>query len=915
MSVCVRALLLAVLIALLGACGDDEGGEDVVLVYDTTTTATGDETSDTDDGTGTADTGEDTGDSTSDTGTADTGTGSTGSTGADTDGTADTGGETDGQEALELTVTPPAVDFGSTTIGQSKGAFFVIQNTGTEKLNIVSAKIIDGEGKGFSYTDDAPTGLMVPTEKRNVDLTFVTAKVGSSTATIEFVTQPALPAKLTVFLKAIATVQASNVTTEIYSTLPGVGFGPVLVDDAPSLGFDIVNQSTDPIEISALAWQGGGGPFSFKTATDIPALLGPSTKVEVTATYAPTGAAADAAVLEVTTNSANTPLLLVPFSGTAYTGKCAGKLKCAPGKMDFGAVPTSLTKALTLTCRNAGNGPLLITQVTADLKAADGFEVTVPDTPASLGAGEGIGVQVLFTPKNLVNEAGGSITIKSNDCDNGSTKITVSGAGKEPAALVDCIQPGTFTPKVEWEWTAAEGGPVPGNVHMAPIVVSLDDDDGDGDVDSQDIPEVVFVAHNNALAELNDDSPGVLAAVHGSDGTLMWSSDAAAVPTWGGNIAAVELDGAPGPEIIAIEYSESPAGQKCPNVPAILPAQFCGKYLSGRLLAFHGADGSLFWKSEPFSGAMTDLTNFGAPAVADLDSDGVAEIILGNHAFNGLNGQLLWVGQAGRGNDGHGFMSVVADVDGNGIVNVVAGNTAYNENGSILWTATIGDTHGTAVADFDNNGSLEVFINAPNGNAVIVAGVTGNKIAGPQSTGIIGCCTAAPAVADVAGGTAGLEIVLVADDHLKVYDKDLNLLWERAVNDPTGASGPVTFDVGGDGIAEVIYADADALLVLRGTDGKIMMEAERTSGTGIDLPVVADVDGDGHAEILVAQEGTGAGLRLYGDDGDLWAGARRIWNQHSYASGAIYDSAVAPVGGWTDTLGPLLLRGTPASCK
>ncbi|HIA04537.1 MAG TPA: hypothetical protein EYN66_22015, partial [Myxococcales bacterium] len=549
----------------------------------------------------------------------------------------------------------------------------------------------------------------------------------------------------------------------------------------------------------------------------------------------------------------------------------------------------------------------------------DGFGWLEPGPlPTTVNGGEAVALPVTFSPANTTTKTG-TITVESDDCEVPTQTIDVIAAGKIAKEPPPCLPAGEFAPKVAWEWKANDAQKKYSFVFMSPIVINLDDDDGDGDIGGGDIPEVVFVAHDGSFGlNFNDDRPGVLRAIHGKDGSPMWASnDPNHQPGWASNLAAAEIDGQPGPEIVVFGYQPSKPGKNCPGVPDVFPAPFCGKYIEGHLLAFHGSDGSLYWKSQPFTGAVSDMENMGAPTLTDLEGDGIVDVVAGNTVYNGIDGSIKWVGSAGRGNDAHGYLTVVADLDGNGEREVIAGNTAYHADGSIMWTTAMTDTHGTGVADLDGNGSMEVFINGTNGQSIIVDGKTGAILKGPKYTGIIGCCVAAPAIADVDSSKPGLEIITVGDSMLKVLDKDLNLLWSKEISDETGAAGPAAFDVEGDGVAEVIYADEGTLWILRGSDGKVIFEAPRSSATGQDNPVIADVDGDNHAEILVPMESGfgGPGLRLYSNQDDSWVATRRLWNQHSFGVADIFDNATLPQKGTAAGFSMQILRTNYPTCK
>jgi len=817
-----------------------------------------------------------------------------------------------------LTALPMTIQFGATQPGVPRAAQFILRNQGGEPLEVTGAAFNGAPVGEFAFGATDPMGVLAPGAERTVDLVFQSNDLGSHNATLTIEATPDV-APLTLALTAIVTVAPSTVIVELTSSAAGLKFGAVEVGKQKTIDFFLVNSGNAPLQIVQMAMDPtSDADFSFQTDKSIPTLIGAGEKIKVSATYAPDKVESDSGVLTVNNSAPNTPVLKVPMTGSGYADPCSATVVCGPDPMNFGVVPLGQPKAVTLVCTNTGVAPVTIQTMTVALNANDGFTWTVPALPKTLNAGEGLALPVLYTAADTATKTG-AVTVVSDICGPQTQVIPVTASGKQPVPPPPCLEASEFQPKVEWEWAPSDAQSSHSMVFMAPIVINLDDDNGDGAIDGEDIPEVIFVGHSggNPFA-INDDHPGALRAVHGQDGSPMWLSfeDGHQV-SWASNLAAAELDGIPGPEIVGVAYTPSPAGTNCPGVPDIFPMSICGKYVTGHLVAFHGADGSPFWKSAPFSGAVSDLENMGGPTIADLNADGVAEVILGSHVFSGLDGSLMWVGTAGRGNDGHGYLTLVGDLDGDQVPDVLAGNTAYRNDGTILWQANIGDTHGTAIADLDNNGTMEAFINGPTGQSIVVDGATGATIAGPVNTGIIGCCVAAPAISDVDVSKPGLEIVTAADEKLRVYDKNLNLIWEKAISDETGAAGPAVFDVEGDGVAEVVYADEGNLWVFRGSNGQVIFEADRSSATGLDNPVIADVDGDNHAEILVPMETGfgGPGLRLYANTDDSWVATRRIWNQHAYSVSNIYDNGVVPITGTTDAFGPTLLRANVPTCQ
>jgi len=159
---------------------------------------------------------------------------------------------------------------------------------------------------------------------------------------------------------------------------------------------------------------------------------------------------------------------------------------------------------------------------------------------------------------------------------------------------------------VKWAWIIEEpGDPTPGyvNVRMTPSVIDLTNDG---------VPEVVFTATSSTSGELVQ--AGVLRALRGTDGSQLFTvSDPAYRVNATSSIATGDIDGDGRPEIIACDSS------------------------GARLIAFE-RDGTFKWRTEPL-----EKINWGAPAIADLNKDGVPEIVIGRQALDN-NGNILWTG-------------------------------------------------------------------------------------------------------------------------------------------------------------------------------------------------------------------------------------------------------------------------------
>ncbi len=447
---------------------------------------------------------------------------------------------------------------------------------------------------------------------------------------------------------------------------------------------------------------------------------------------------------------------------------------------------------------------------------------------------------------------------------------------------VDCehIPPeGQFTPVEEWAWLQPAEAPEWDEVIMTPVVIDLT---GQAGMDNFVVPAVVFNSFN---IQDGYSANGVLRAVKGSTGEPIFSvTDPAYATHPVSGIAAGDLTGNGTPELVT------------------------GKSGGGDLICFD-ASGQFLWQTE-----VGDLLlGWGAPAIANIDGEGLPEVVVGAAVFN-ADGSLRWRKTGSRGENyeppssARAPFSVPADVNNDGLLEIITGDTLYDHEGNVIWDTGYGDGF-VAVADFNGGDTPEIVVVA-RGMVRLQGSVTGeiywlrdevflNAMEACNPTcGMLG----PPTVADFDGdgypdiGVAGSGVYFV----LNTYG---SILWSVATEDSTSnITGSAVFDFDGDRRAEVVYADEISLKVFRGSDGHVLYEQPHSSVTACEYPVIADVDGDYNAEIILAQNDLIVdapqkfkGIRVFGDAEDNWVNTRRIWNQHAYSVTNVMEDG-RPIG-------------------
>lgn len=450
-----------------------------------------------------------------------------------------------------------------------------------------------------------------------------------------------------------------------------------------------------------------------------------------------------------------------------------------------------------------------------------------------------------------------------------------------------------FDVEVKYSWGGEITTPWATDVMMSPIVIQLDDDDCDGKITSNDIPEIVFTTFLNT-------SYGAIGTVHAIsviNGKVVEKWKRPGLIRASTQLAGGNFDGKPGNEIVG-----------------------CGDSESKEVVALNGVDGTLLWKN-------TDGHGCTMPIIADLDGDGKPEVIVGTGILDGATGKLKTKLSGER--------WIAADLDGDGKQELVGPSVVVNWQGTVLANTEVKATH-AAIADFDGDGTPEIVSMNPETHSMWVwsfdpkqASPKGVKWVRKEPVDINQDLNPNDCPVDSAGHTTGGGPVTIADfnsdgvpdvalaggvgyvilDGKKLVDPNVDgkniRLWTKRTQDCSSAqTGSSIFDFNGDGSPEVVYSDELMFRIYEGATGKVLYETCNSTGTLAEFPVVADVDNDGQADIIVVsnaysgkvcQGGTmNSGIRIFGAKNGNWVRTRRVWNQHPYSITNVEEDGTIP---------------------
>ena len=466
---------------------------------------------------------------------------------------------------------------------------------------------------------------------------------------------------------------------------------------------------------------------------------------------------------------------------------------------------------------------------------------------------------------------------------------------------------GDFEVQVEWHWANdPEVKPLHDQVMSTPMVANLNDDNGDGQIDQNDVPDVVFNTFRAGSPDTGGASvylaDGVLRAISGADGSRLWPTADPAYATHPAlEVAIADIrPESPGPEIVGCSFEP-------------------GTTFGADRLTIFSARGEILHR---FSEGP--VVGCGRPAIADMDGDGVAEIVIANTIVRADGSGVVNAPLSGTSS-----IAALYDVTGDGDLELIGINGVARADGSVVWQEEMfrGEGGFVAIADMDLDGDPDVVATSSTSHAVTIRdGRTGELLAGPVeitptddpaiNARVAAIMAARPDRDALSGGGAPTianfdddpepEVALAGGYAYVIFESDLSRKWYFETQDTSSrATGSSVFDFEGDGVAEVLYNDERFFRAFRGPSGAVYLERCNTSGTLTEYPIVVDVDNDDHAEIVLAANNyafsqcsdgspSSTGIWAFGHPDNQWVRTRRIWNQHSYHVTNINEDGTLP---------------------
>jgi hypothetical protein len=315
----------------------------------------------------------------------------------------------------QLTVTPTAVNFGSTPVNVPVTQPVTLTSTGTAAVTISAATV---SGAGFSVSGATFPVTLNPNQALTLQVRFDPTAAGSATGQLNISSDSTTGGTAQVTLAGNGTV---TTTPQLTVSATALNFGNVTVGSSATLPLTLTSSGTAPVTINAATLSGAS--FVDSGAT-FPVTLNPNQSVTLQVQFDPTAAGAVTGQLAITSNSTTGGTVVVQLSGTG-TVATTPQLTVSANTIPFGNVTVGSTATLPLTLTSSGTAPVTINAAT--LSGAS-FVDSGATFPVTLNPNQSVTLQVQFDP-TAAGSATGQLTITSNSTTGGTVVVQLSGTG------------------------------------------------------------------------------------------------------------------------------------------------------------------------------------------------------------------------------------------------------------------------------------------------------------------------------------------------------------------------------------------------------------------------------------------------------------------------------------------------------
>ena len=308
-------------------------------------------------------------------------------------------------------------DFGAASVGSSVNWDLTISNTGWADLDIED---ISGPTQDFGVTIPSFPLTVAPASDTVVSVYFSPSDLGDRSGILTIRNNDYFENEVMLSLTGVGIAPDVALSDREHS------FGQVPLGYASDWDFKVYNiGNADLIIDSVLVY-----PLMFQSTSPMfPQIVTVGESLRVTTQFVPDELGQAAGVLTLFSNDPDEHAVDVFLSGVGVPPEA--DILIATTVHEFGGVYLGNKGAWSMPISNIGTAPLTIDSISSN---SEEFEVTFPVFPKILNPASGIDAVVSFQPvsEDSVNAI---LTVFSDDPDEPTTSVTVSGFGVKPATL------------------------------------------------------------------------------------------------------------------------------------------------------------------------------------------------------------------------------------------------------------------------------------------------------------------------------------------------------------------------------------------------------------------------------------------------------------------------------------------------
>ncbi|MFQ6093819.1 MAG: choice-of-anchor D domain-containing protein, partial [bacterium] len=212
---------------------------------------------------------------------------------------------------------------------------------------------------------------------------------------------------------------------EISLSASSHNFGNVRVGESTNWSFTISNNGCADLTVNNIT---SNHSDFVVTSPTFPKTIPADGNFVVTVRFTPSTTGTKSGTLTITSNDPDEETRYVSLSGTGT----APDIALSSNSHDFGDVLVDSSSSWLFTISNVGNADLAVDSVTSD---HPNFVVASPAFPQTVAPDDSISAEVIFTPSTTGLKTG-SLTLFSDDPDEGTVNISLSGRGVVPDIAV-----------------------------------------------------------------------------------------------------------------------------------------------------------------------------------------------------------------------------------------------------------------------------------------------------------------------------------------------------------------------------------------------------------------------------------------------------------------------------------------------